>query len=280
MSSAKPAAELAARRRLAERLRTLRVDAGLSTTQLAQRLGWSQAKVSRIETATHGVAPGDVRTWAEALDVPVAQVEQLVEQAWAASIEVRSFRRELAAGYASGQAVAGQREAQATLLRSLQHLVVPALLQTRPYAVALFQRARPVARDAEQAADARLARQRILDDQTRQFQWVITEAALWWRPAEWAVQAEQIRAVAAATTRPNVDLRVLPLDAQAPTFYHSFTIHDDQLVVADSLGAIQLNDPEDIAWQIEVFTRMQQTALDPAASRAVLGGLAARFAAR
>ncbi|MGH3840819.1 MAG: helix-turn-helix domain-containing protein [Pseudonocardiaceae bacterium] len=280
MSSAKPAAELAARRRLAEQLRALRVGAGLSTTQLAQQLGWSQAKVSRIETATHGVAPGDVRSWAEALDVPASQVEQLVEQAWTASIEVRSFRRELAAGYASGQAVFGQREAQATLLRSLQHLVVPALFQTRPYAVALFQRARPLARDAEPAADARLARQRILDDPTRQFQWVVTEAALWWRPADWAVQAEQIRAVASATTRPNVDLRVLPLDAQAPTFYHSFTILDEHLVVADSLGAIQLSDPDDIAWQIEVFTRMQQAALDPAASRAVLDGLAARFAAR
>ncbi|MFY9806475.1 MAG: helix-turn-helix transcriptional regulator [Pseudonocardiaceae bacterium] len=280
MNPAKPAAESAARRRLAEQLRTLRVSAGLSTTQLAHRLGWSQAKVSRIETATHGAAPGDVRTWAEALDVPPAQVAQLVEQAWTASIEVRSFRRELAAGYAIGQAEAGQRESQATLLRSLQHLVVPALFQIRPYAVALFRRARPIARDAEQAADARLARQRILDDQTRQFQWVVTEAALWWRPADWAVQAEQIRAVAAATIRTNVDLRVIPLDVQAPTFYHSFTILDDQMVIADSLGAIRLNDPDDIAWQIEVFTRMQAAALDPAASRAVLDGLAARFAAR
>lgn len=142
--------------------------------------------------------------------------------------------------------------------------------------LALFQRAHPAGRDAEQAVDARLARQRILDDQTCRFEWVITEAALWWRPADWAVRAEQVRAVSAAATRPNVDLRVLPLDAQAPTFYHSFTIHDEQLVTADSLGEVQLNDPDDIAWQIEVFARMQRTALDPAASRAVLDGLVAR----
>jgi transcriptional regulator with XRE-family HTH domain len=253
---------------------------GWSTTQLAQRLGWSQPKVSRIETATQGVAPGDVRSWAEALYVPAAQVEQLVEQAWSASIEVRNFRRDLAAGYASGQAEVAQQEAQATLLRSFQHLVVPALFQIRPYAVALFQRARPVAPDAEQAADARLARQRILDDPAHRFEWVITEAALWWRPADWAIQAEQIRAVAAATTRPNIDLRVLPLDAQAPTFYYSFTIQDDHLVVADGLGSIRINDPEEIAWQIEVFASMQQAALDPAASRALLEGLAIRFATR
>jgi photosystem II stability/assembly factor-like uncharacterized protein len=94
------------------------------------------------------------------------------------------------------------------------------------------------------------------------------------------VQAEQIRAVAAATTRPNVDLRILPLDVQAPTFYHSFTVDDDHLVTAGSIGEILLSDPDDIAWQIEVFTRMQRAALDPEASRAVLNGLAVRFAAR
>jgi transcriptional regulator with XRE-family HTH domain len=271
---------LAARRRLAERLRGLRVSAGLSTTQLARRLGWSQAKVSRIETATHGVAPSDVRAWAEALDAPPEQIEQLAEQAWAASIEVRSWRRELASGHARKQVEAGEREAQAMLLRSLQHLMVPGLLQIRPYAVALFQRAHPAGRDTEAAADARLARQRILDDPARRFEWVITEAALWWRPSSWTVQAEQIRAVADAAARPNVDLRILPLEAQAPTFYHSCTILDDHLVTAESLGAIRLHDPDDIAWQIEVFTRMQQAALDPVASRAMLQGLAVRFAVR
>lgn len=236
--------------------------------------------MSRIETATHGVAPGDVRLWGQALDAPAARVEQLVELAWTASIEVRSLRRELAAGHAAKQAAVGLWEQRVTLLRSIQHLVVPGLLQTRPYALALFQRAHPAGRDAEQAAEARLARQRILDDRTRRFEWVITEAALWWRPACWAVQAEQLRAVATAAARPNVDLRVLPLDAQAPTFYHSFTVDDDHLVTADGIGEIWLNDPEDVAWQIEVFTRMQQAALDPQASRALIGGLAARFTAR
>lgn len=66
----------------------------------------------------------------------------------------------------------------------------------------------------------------------------------------------------------------------APTFYHSFTILDEHLVTVDGLGAIRLNDPDDIDWQVEVFTLMQGSALDPAASRAVLDGLAARFAAR
>ncbi|MGH8895875.1 MAG: Scr1 family TA system antitoxin-like transcriptional regulator [Egibacteraceae bacterium] len=102
-------------------------------------------------------------------------------------------------------------------LRSFQYLVVPGLLQIGAFAVALFARAHPAGRETEVAADARLACQQILDDETRHFDWVITEGALWWRPADWQVQAEQIRAVV-AQTRPNVDVRILPLDLQEPTF--------------------------------------------------------------
>jgi hypothetical protein len=91
-----------------------------------------------------------------------------------------------------------------------------------------------------------------------------------------AVQADQIRAVAAARTW----TCSFALDAHAPTFYHSSTIQDEHLVVADGLGAIRLHDPEEIAWQIEVFTRMQRAALDPAASRALPEDLAIRFATR
>lgn len=61
---------------------------------------------------------------------------------------------------------------------------------------------------------------------------------------------------------------------------HSFTLLDDHLVTADSIGAFQLSDPDDIVWQIEVFTRVQGPHWNPAASRAVLEGPAARFAAR
>lgn len=82
-----------------------------------------------------------------------------------------------------------------------------------------------------------------------------------------------MRVEATVTTRPMVDLRVL-------LGYHSFTLHDEHLVTGDSIGEVWLSDPDDIAWQIEVFTRLSRAALDPTASRAVLDGLAIRFADR
>ncbi len=129
-------------------------------------------------------------------------------------------------------------------LRSFQRLVVPGLLQIGAFAVALFARP-PASRETEAAADAC---QQILDDETRHFDWVITEGALWWRPADWQVQAEQIRAVV-AQTRPNVDVRILPLDFQAPNF--SSLLHDprQRLVTADSLAEVRLSDQVDVVYQ-------------------------------
>lgn len=108
--------------------------------------------------------------------------------------------------------------------------------------------AHPAGQETEAAADARLACQQILDDETRHFDWVITEGALWWRPADWQVQAEQIRVVV-AQTRPNVDVRILPLDFQAPNF--SSLLHDprQRLVTADSLAEVRLSDQVDVVYQ-------------------------------
>ena len=54
------------RRRMAEALRELRVSAGLSTTQLANLLGWSQSKVSKTERGVTLPPPPDVEAWANA----------------------------------------------------------------------------------------------------------------------------------------------------------------------------------------------------------------------
>jgi hypothetical protein len=73
--------------------------------------------------------------------------------------------------------------------------------QIRPYAVAPFRRARPVAGTTRGLVDARLARQRILNAPERRFGWVIIEAALWWRAAEWQRGPGQQAALDPAASR-------------------------------------------------------------------------------
>ena len=58
---------LAARRRLAAELRRLRLNAGLSTHQVATAIGVSQSKVSKIENGHRSASIPDVRAWAKAV---------------------------------------------------------------------------------------------------------------------------------------------------------------------------------------------------------------------
>jgi transcriptional regulator with XRE-family HTH domain len=77
------------------RLRLLRRQAGLSGPQLAARLGWSQSKVSRIETDRHA-APADVKAWLDATtDDPAVHTEvaALAERALAAAAGIRTPHR-------------------------------------------------------------------------------------------------------------------------------------------------------------------------------------------
>src|SRR5919197_3691869 len=56
-----PASPSLRRRRLAAELRKLREQVSLSIAEVAQRLGWQQSKISRIETRQSGITAPDLR---------------------------------------------------------------------------------------------------------------------------------------------------------------------------------------------------------------------------
>ena len=69
------------RRQLGIELRSLREAAGVTIDQVAERLGFSASKVSRIESAKTGVATRDVLGFAKVYGVPAERVEALVQMA-------------------------------------------------------------------------------------------------------------------------------------------------------------------------------------------------------
>lgn len=86
------------REKLASTLRDLRVNAGWSTTKLAERLGWSQSKVSKTETGRTMPPPNAVEAWARELDAPVEVTAELVEIAAQAALKLTERRQESAPG--------------------------------------------------------------------------------------------------------------------------------------------------------------------------------------
>ena len=52
-----------ARQQVAERLREIRLDAGLTARALSVAAGWHEAKTSRIESAKQALTDADIQAW-------------------------------------------------------------------------------------------------------------------------------------------------------------------------------------------------------------------------
>lgn len=216
----------------------------LTGQALADRVGMSQAKISRLETGAVAAEPSDVRLLAEALELPAAEVEHVVELAEHADNQLTEWT---SAGHdlAARQHEYGRMEAAAKELRVLQPAVVPGLLQTSEYARALLADPKDEAEDARladsavsEAVNARMKRNQILYAPDREFHFLITEQVLRNQvcsPAEMIGQIDRIRRVA---THPNVHLGIVPDDAPLPVApYHGFVVADDRWVSVDLFHA-------------------------------------------
>lgn len=63
---------------LADRLRAIRTQAGLSGKELAERNSWQPSKVSRLENGKQMPAPADLTAWARACNAGEAEQEDLL----------------------------------------------------------------------------------------------------------------------------------------------------------------------------------------------------------
>ena len=216
----------------------------LTGQALGDRVRMSQAKISRLETGAVAAEPSDVRLLAEALEMPPAEVERLVELAEHADNQLTDWT---SAGHdlAASQREYGRMEAAAKELRVFQPAVIPGLMQTSEYARALLGDLKdevddaPLANSAvSEAVNARMQRNQILHLPGHEFHFLITEQVLRnqvCKPAEMIVQIDRMREVA---TYPTVHLRIVTDDAQLPVApFHGFVVADDRWVSVDLFNA-------------------------------------------
>jgi transcriptional regulator with XRE-family HTH domain len=215
---------------------------GIAGQMLGERVGMSQAKISRLETGATIPDPHDVRRIARALELPEAEVERLVELADHTSNQLTDWRP-TQLGLADRQHDVKRLESSSREFRVFQPAVVVGLLQTSEYARALMTAFRSELGDSEiadsttavsEAVTARVQRHQVLTETDRHFYFVMSEAVLSnrvCRPAEMIAQIERLREVA---RQDNVTLRIVPADAQWPIApYHGFEVMDDRCVLVD-----------------------------------------------
>jgi transcriptional regulator with XRE-family HTH domain len=213
-------------RRLARELRLLRAAAPLHGKDVAERLGWSPSKVSRIETGRIGISTDDLDRLLELYAVPEEQAAFL--RRLAPSARPRGWWDAYADTLSAGYANLIRLEAGSGALRCYGALVPHALLQTPEYArqVILSTWERPSPAEIDRRVQICRRRQDLLDATTAegslQFWAVLDESVL--RRAAYAPGQDpggsamrgQLDRLAAVAERPNVTIQVLPFDAGLP----------------------------------------------------------------
>jgi transcriptional regulator with XRE-family HTH domain len=217
------------RERLAAELRRLRDLAGVSGRDLAQRVGISQSKVSRIESGAVVPSLPEVTAWGKELGVSVETQGRLTALIEAAYNEVHPWGSALRRG--NLQDSIQDQESTAARISVFQPSVVPGLLQTAAYArrvIAMFHRQFPEADPAAELA-SRLHRQLAIYDSDRRFDFLITEAALRWRPGPVQQLLAQLDRIGSIMTLENVSIGLIPLSAEATTLTtHGFVLYEGE----------------------------------------------------
>ncbi|MFD1546182.1 DUF5753 domain-containing protein [Nonomuraea guangzhouensis] len=176
-------------------------------------------------------------------------------------------------------------EWEAAEIQTFEAILVPGLLQTADYAKAVFKGGRVMEKgDVERLAEARLARQRILDREDPPSFWaVIDEAALRKYVGGAAVMRDQLHHLCRMAERRNIGIQVLPDAVGAHTsMTGGFAILDYQAsedpsiiyVEVGAAGDLFLEKPEDVAHYRKSYSYLRASALSADASLAYIKDLA------
>ncbi|MFF3561132.1 helix-turn-helix domain-containing protein [Streptomyces sp. NPDC002574] len=272
------------RRKIGSELRRLRDTAGLTSGEVALRVGWHQSKVSRIETGRSGVRPEDVTALLDAYGVRDQRLRDMLA-ALAGGEGVRrgwwhEYREELPSAYRDFISL----ETDACRARTLETTVVPGLLQTPDYARELTRSVLPQLgpRQVATLVDVRMTRQAVLRASPPLELWaVLDEAVLRRRVGGPEVMAAQLSHLVELGSLPHVHLQVLPFSAgghigvTGPFVIFSFPrIADLDVVVLDQLtSSLYLDQQEDIRAYGAAFNRLRSHALSSEQSLSFITGI-------
>lgn len=250
------------RRRLAAALVALREATGLNQTDFGARIAMNQPKVSRLENARQVPSLLEATTWADAAGADETARDALIEQVGTALREPMEMAEYVRQGTVHRQRQIGAQERTSTVQRNMQIAIVPGLLQTAEYTrrqVAMAGVLLPEL-DRDRSADlvAWAERKEVLYEPGGRFEFVVTEAALRWRPGPDDaphVLLGQLHHIASLSTLDTIRLGVIPWRTpmrSCPT--HGFILYGEPGVDADvwvhtstKTTVTEYRDPEAIA---------------------------------
>jgi transcriptional regulator with XRE-family HTH domain len=255
-------AEESPRKQLGNRLRLLRVRAGLTGDTMP---GFTQSKVSRLETGRTTPSLTDIEAWATATSASQEEVSELAALVEQLAVSTTSWRILHHLGRTEKQQDIAELERESRSICVFQPVMIPGLLQIAEYARRSMQMslAAPLT-DLGRAVAARMERQAILYDTTREFEFVLTEPALRWSPGPPEMMRAQLDRLISVASMPNVKLGVIRLDAEPMLPYlHPFVVFEaDEIVITVETYTAELSirEPSDIATYRQYLDRLRAMA--------------------
>jgi transcriptional regulator with XRE-family HTH domain len=199
--------------------------AGMTQEDSAKVLRCTQKKIGFVETGVSGIKVLELAGLLDAYGANDA------DRAYAGDLAVEANRRAKKGAFSTRfpqyLRLLVDMEPTCRRLWSSQSMVVPGLLQTEDYMRTVFRAWRPSPTQEQIDRDTadRLARQRVLDNRSQRFWFVIDEAALRRATGSPAIMKAQAMRLVEMIDRPNVELQVVPFGVG---FYmgqaHDYTI--------------------------------------------------------
>jgi transcriptional regulator with XRE-family HTH domain len=273
-------------RRLVIELKQFRDAARLTGEQVAEQMGWSVAKVYRIEGDRVRILARDVQRLLKLYGIGADQADAVLELARMA--RVKDWWQQYSGAIPEWFQFYVGLEAAASAMAEYNAELVTGLLQTEAYARAVMaaaMRADSGEEEMERQIAVRLERQKRLTAPDAPVLWaVMNEAVLHRQIGGPQVMAAQLAHIGQLAGRPNVTVQVLPFTAGAhPAMLGSFTVMQfpdpadrDVVYLEAETGALYLEKPEDVRRYSLMIDYLRAQALGPAESRALIAQLAAR----
>ncbi len=270
------------RLKFADQLAGLRSAAGLQAKDLAATLEWDKSKVSKIESGRQLPSDADLTAWLHAVGA-TGQLEQMREQLRRLRIARDSWRRQLRAGHRDRQEKDSREESAASVLRAVDVMAVPGLLQIADYARSVFMSQAELldvpAGDIDETVRVRMRRSQILYEPGRHIEILIAESVLSTAVCSPAVMATQLDRLTSVIGLPQVRFGILPAYCQLPHLLPvGFWIVDAEVFVEHAAGELRIDDEDQVATYNRLADRLWSVAVEGDAARTIITNCRRRWA--
>ncbi|MEV8404108.1 helix-turn-helix domain-containing protein [Streptomyces niveus] len=265
----------AARKAVADQLREIRKDAGMSGHVLAVSAGWYKSKVSRLENAVTPPSPADIKAWCHACGAE-DQAADLIAATRSADDMYVEWRRVQHSGLKQLQESYIPLYERTNVFRTYCANVVPGVLQTHAYASALLRSIsefHETPDDVTAAVEARLDRSAsFVRRGQRRFALVIEESVLRHRVGDAETMAGQLGYLLSAMAFPSISLGVIPFTAERRMWMiETFTVYDEEQAEAELLTArVNVAVPSEVRQYLKAFGEFSRLAVYGADARALI----------